>query len=416
VGLRDEAKPLGVEQVATSPVPVGQAGAKLCDPLRLPTEADEGSAPAYGRLREPLRQGMLVGEIDGRLGSLSRRIELVPEVMQNRGKVQSEDETVSMREASSEVEARFDPLQGLIGEAEEPKSPCRVQPAHDTGALRVEQEVVRIFPGRDRIIDRDPLAQLASCIGKSAEQEQRCTSSAPGQGAAERCALFLPEHDQALGQIKDPLEFAPHNIVVPQSPQHWKHNVTGFALMDETTPKLLEFIRQIKPEAKQVAYLFDPSGIPEDVRARKAAENASAAASLELRYRELPVRSLVEIEAAIPEAKAQGADALVVEGSTILLTNRFVVTRLIVQSALPAIYRDRQFAVAEGLISYGEDLLDLQRRAVVYVDRLLRGTRVSDLPVQQASTFELVVNLRTAKVLGLAIPPAILARADEIIE
>ncbi len=193
-------------------------------------------------------------------------------------------------------------------------------------------------------------------------------------------------------------------------------NVTGFALMDETTPKLLEFIRQIKPEAKQVAYLFDPSGIPEDVRARKAAENASAAASLELRYRELPVRSLVEIEAAIPEAKAQGADALVVEGSTILLTNRFVVTRLIVQSALPAIYRDRQFAVAEGLISYGEDLLDLQRRAVVYVDRLLRGTRVSDLPVQQASTFELVVNLRTAKVLGLAIPPAILARADEIIE
>ncbi len=193
-------------------------------------------------------------------------------------------------------------------------------------------------------------------------------------------------------------------------------NLTGFAVMDETTPKLLEFIRQIKPEAQLVVYLFDPSGIPEDVRARKAAENASAAASLELRYRELPVRSLVEIEAAIPEAKVQGADALVVEGSTILLTNRFVVTRLIVQSALPAIYRDRQFAVAEGLISYGEDLLDLQRRAVVYVDRLLRGTRVRDLPVQQASTFELVVNLRTAKVLGLAIPPAILARADEIIE
>ena len=94
MGLRNEAKPLGVEQVTTSPVPVGQAGAKLCDPLRLPTEADKGSTPAYGRLRQPLRQGMLAGEIDGRLGSLSRRIELVPEVMQNRGKVQPEGKAV----------------------------------------------------------------------------------------------------------------------------------------------------------------------------------------------------------------------------------------------------------------------------------------------------------------------------------
>jgi putative ABC transport system substrate-binding protein len=188
-------------------------------------------------------------------------------------------------------------------------------------------------------------------------------------------------------------------------------NVTGFALMDETTPKLLEFIRQIKPEAQLVVYLFDPSGIPEDVRVRKAVDNTSAAASLGLRFRELPVRSRAEIEAVIPEAKAHGADALVVEDSTLLLT-----TRLVLQSALLAIYRDRQFAVAEGLITYGEDFLDLQRRAVVYVDRLLRGARVSDLPVQQASRFELVVNLKAARAIGITVPPTLLARADEVIE
>ena len=149
---------------------------------------------------------------------------------------------------------------------------------------------------------------------------------------------------------------------------------------------------------------------------RKAVDNTSAAASFGLRFRELPVRSLAEIEAVIPEAKAHGADALVVEDSTLLLTNRFVITGLVLQSALLAIYRDRQFAVAEGLITYGEDFLDLQRRAVVYVDRLLRGARVSDLPVQQASRFELVVNLKAARAIGITVPPTLLARADEVIE
>ena len=100
----------------------------------------------------------------------------------------------------------------------------------------------------------------------------------------------------------------------------------------------------------------------------------------------------------------------------LLLTNRFVITRAVLQSALLAIYRDRQFAVAEGLITYGEDFLDLQRRAVVYVDRLLRGARVSNLPVQQASRFELVVNLKAARAIGITVPPTLLARADEVIE
>ena len=193
-------------------------------------------------------------------------------------------------------------------------------------------------------------------------------------------------------------------------------NVTGFSATDETTPKLLEFLREIKPRPLLIAHLLDPADVPQDVRARKAVEHHSAAASLGLGYRELPVRNRAEIETAIPIAKAQRVGALLVEASTLLLTNRFVVARLAIQNALPAIYRDRQFAAADGLIAYGEDLLDLQRRAVVYVDRLLRGAHVSELPVQQASKFTLVVNLKAARAIGITIPPTLLARADEVIE
>ena len=194
-------------------------------------------------------------------------------------------------------------------------------------------------------------------------------------------------------------------------------NVTGFAVMeDEITPKLLQFVREVKPEARLVARLFDPEATPEDVRQRSAAQHDVAAERLGLRLRELAVRSRADIEAALPEAKAQGIDALVVEGSTLLFSNRFVVARLAMRHALPAVYRDRQFATADGLMAYGEDLVDLQRRAAVYVDRLLRGARIGGLPVQQASKLELVVNLKAAKALGLEMPPALLARADEVIE
>ncbi len=93
-----------------------------------------------------------------------------------------------------------------------------------------------------------------------------------------------------------------------------------------------------------------------------------------------------------------------------------VVARLAMRHSLPAIYRDCQFATADGLMAYGEDLVDLQRRAAVYVDRLLQGARIGDLPVQQASKLELVVNLKAAKALGLEMPPSLLARADEVIE
>ena len=161
-------------------------------------------------------------------------------------------------------------------------------------------------------------------------------------------------------------------------------NLTGFAVMeDEITPKLLQFLHELKPEARLVARLFDPEATPEDVRQRLAAQHDVAAERLGLRLRELAVRSRADIEAALPEAKAQGIDALVVEGSTLLFSNRFVVARLAMRHSLPAIYRDRQFATADGLMAYGEDLVDLQRRAAVYVDRLLRGARSGDLPVQQ---------------------------------
>jgi putative ABC transport system substrate-binding protein len=251
------------------------------------------------------------------------------------------------------------------------------------------------------------LAEAAADLVRS-EVRVIIAAGATAAGAAKEATGRIPI---VFYSATDPVA---HRLVASLSRP--ESNLTSFAVMDETTPKLLEFLHQIKPEARLVAYLLDPSGLSEDARARKAAETASVAANLGLRYRELPVRSRADIEAGIPEAKAQGVEALVVESSTLLVTNRFVVTDLVTRSALPAIYRDRQFAVAGGLLSYGEDLLDLQRRAVVYVDRLLRGARVGDLPVQQASKFELVVNLKAARAIGLDVPPSLLARADEVIE
>jgi len=193
-------------------------------------------------------------------------------------------------------------------------------------------------------------------------------------------------------------------------------NLTGFALMDETMPELLELVRELLPEAQTVAYLLDPANTPDDVRASEASEYAALAATLGLSYREVPVRSRAEMEAAIPAAKEQGVDALIVENATLFFVNRFVVAETAIHHHLPVFARTVQFGAAGSLISYGEDVVDLQEHAAVYVDRLLKGARVSDLPVQQAVNLELVVNARTARRLGIAVPPLVLARANEVIE
>ena len=146
----------------------------LRDPLCLLTETDQSKAPAYGRMPEPSRHAMLARDLDRRLGSPVCRIKLASEIVQSSGPYQGEGEAAGVCEPLGEGEASFDLLQGTVGKAEVPKGPRRIQPARDARALRVEQKVGRILPGRDRIVDRDAFVYRCRRIGKPAEEEQRC--------------------------------------------------------------------------------------------------------------------------------------------------------------------------------------------------------------------------------------------------
>src|SRR5829696_7273549 len=189
-------------------------------------------------------------------------------------------------------------------------------------------------------------------------------------------------------------------------------NLTGLAILDEIVPKLLEIV----PQARRAAYLYEPAITPEPLRSQLTTERESAARLLGMEYQELPIRAADDIPGAITRAAFDGVDNLLLETSGLLLTQRHVVAALAAEQRIPAVGRDRNFVPAGALLSYGESLPDLFRRAASFVDKVLKGAKPSDLPVEQPVRFELVVNIRIARRLGLAVPTAILARADEVIE
>jgi putative ABC transport system substrate-binding protein len=128
------------------------------------------------------------------------------------------------------------------------------------------------------------------------------------------------------------------------------------------------------------------------------------------------VRDATEIERAIATFAQTSNGGVIVTGSALAAAHRDLLVALMAQHKLPAVYYDRVFVAAGGLISYGSDNIDQYRAAAVYVDRILKGEKPADLPVQAPTKYELVINLRTAKAIGLNLPPALLARADEVIE
>jgi putative ABC transport system substrate-binding protein len=142
----------------------------------------------------------------------------------------------------------------------------------------------------------------------------------------------------------------------------------------------------------------------------------SVAPAFAVKLTAAPVRDSTEIERAIAACAAEQGGGVIIPPSTTLTKHRDLLVASAARHHLPAVYPFRVFAGAGGLISYGADRLDQFRRAASYVDRILKGTKPGDLPVQQPSKFELVINLRTAQALGLTVPPALLARADEVIE
>ena len=191
-------------------------------------------------------------------------------------------------------------------------------------------------------------------------------------------------------------------------------NVTGFSNFSmELMPKRLDLLCALVPRATMIALLANPDNERSEQQIRLTQEAARAKA---IQLSILKARTEGEIDTAFAALGQLQAGGLVVGADPIFISRRGQLVALASRYAVPAIYELRGFAAAGGLISYGPDDNALARQAGVYAGRILKGAKPADLPVQQPTTFQLVVNLNTAKALGITVPPSILARADEVIE
>jgi putative tryptophan/tyrosine transport system substrate-binding protein len=189
-------------------------------------------------------------------------------------------------------------------------------------------------------------------------------------------------------------------------------NITGVTVnAGATITKRLELLRELVPTLKQVAVLTHPAHPTDPVQRRETEE---AARALRLQLKPAAVRGPEDFEAAFKAVS--GAGALLNIDTPLFTTYRTQFAELAARNRLPAIWSNRIIVEAGGLMSYGTYIPALFRRAAIYVDKVLKGARPGDLPVEQPTKFELVINLKTAKALGLTIPPSVLARADEVIE
>jgi putative tryptophan/tyrosine transport system substrate-binding protein len=191
-------------------------------------------------------------------------------------------------------------------------------------------------------------------------------------------------------------------------------NATGFSIFDYSLGgKWLELLKEIAPGVTRVAVIRDAS-TPQGIGQFSALQ--SLAPSLSLEVTPINARDAADIERAIAAVQRNPNSGLIVTGSNLAIIHRELIITLAAQYRLPAVYPLGFFVTAGGLISYGPDAIDPHRRAAAYVDRILKGEKPANLPVQAPTKFELIINLKTAKALGLDVPPTLLARADEVIE
>jgi putative ABC transport system substrate-binding protein len=190
-------------------------------------------------------------------------------------------------------------------------------------------------------------------------------------------------------------------------------NITGLAtLAPELSGKQLELLKEIVPRLSRVAVLGN-STVPGNAQALRETELAAGVFGVKLQY--LDIQNPNEIETAFGAAKKGRADAVLVLGSQVVTSHPKQFAELAAKSHLPAIYWSPEFVEAGGLMTYSVSITDLFRRAATYVDKILKGAKPADLPVEQPTKFEFVINLKAAKQIGLTIPPTVLARADRVI-
>ncbi|MGB7857478.1 MAG: ABC transporter substrate-binding protein [Pseudolabrys sp.] len=191
-------------------------------------------------------------------------------------------------------------------------------------------------------------------------------------------------------------------------------NATGFLLFEYgLSGKWLELLKEVAPGVTRVAVLRDPA-TPTGIGQFGVIQ--AAAPSLRVEVSPLNVRDAGEIERGVAAFARSSNGGLILSGGNRAILHRDLIVTLAARHKLPAVYADRFFVAAGGLISYGPDRIDQYRRAAGYVDRILKGEKPADMPVQAPTKYETVINLKAAKALGLAVPPSVLARADEVIE
>jgi putative ABC transport system substrate-binding protein len=192
-------------------------------------------------------------------------------------------------------------------------------------------------------------------------------------------------------------------------------NITGLSnLAPEISGKQLEILKEIIPKLSRVA-LFETSAT-NPANAQQLREIERAAGAFKVQLQRLAVLSPKDIETAFRGATKGQADAVLVQQGSIFNSHRTQIVKLAVKSRLPAIYSHSQYVIDGGLMTYGPSLSDLDRRAATYVDKILKGRKPADLPVEQPTKFEFIINLKAAKQIGLTIPPNVLARADKVIK
>ena len=189
--------------------------------------------------------------------------------------------------------------------------------------------------------------------------------------------------------------------------------ITGLTtLSPQLGGKRLELLKETLPKVREVGVVWNPD-VPE--RVIQFRETEKAAASLAIPLQSFPARTVAEIGAALKSVASARIDALIVFNDALLQAHGKAIVDLIVARRVPSLFQERESAALGGLMSYGPAFPDMHRRAAAYVDKILKGAKPGDLPIEQPTKFELVVNLKTAKTLGLSVPSAVLLRADEVI-